>query len=694
MGLARRKQPPVGSVLPFLLHQTADLPPEPIVGYVRKSSESEDKQVRSTVQQKQKIIEKFGELSRGLWFEDNGVSGRSFDRPEFQRLLSFCRANKQPLRKPGRIAIYDVSRFGRIVTEENKPDVDAMEYMRLQLKQLGWNLAWVEGPTSENELVNHFLRIMESQASGEYTANLSKKVTNGKADAALNGWWPGGVAPFGASRYNRATRRVLAEHGVHPDTGERINGEHGHQRSVVLVRNDETATALEQLMREFLKGKSLDKLCLIADKITPRRFGGRWSTNAMVDAITNPALIGEMHHRLKGGLRVVKMNWEPIINPSLWHEVKSEYDRRRTNRSSESYRDYAIDCLFCARCGAPYWGETTKSKSGGKVQKEREITHSYYRHVCARRSLTPETYDLMLKSGCVSKRLPVDLVETALCGLLIQQRTGRDYLKHLKAIHSQMMEAVENGQDELRRAEGEVLKLKRKQATLLDLAADQEDKATASSLMEKYNTLKATIQEAEFEVERKQIAAGSTKEMWKALEGCMSETEDVLEAWETLGIEARAAVIRWWVLSIDVLLPEDAPKFNCPVVMTVYLRTLPEIPQTVVLQTGGGGNDPLIGFERTPLETSSLKTNLLPSVECFEVAFSTLEHGVTFRWQKGQAPKKYTDEQRREKATQKRDRDLKRMRHRYHTEPRYRARSARNGKNRRARLRRESEALT
>jgi len=691
MGLARRKQQPVASVLPFLLHQATDLPPEPIVGYVRKSSESEDKQVRSTAQQKEKIVEKFGELTHGLWFEDNGVSGRSFDRPEFQRLLSFCRANKQPLKRPGRIAIYDVSRFGRIVNEENKPDVDAMEFMRLQLKQLGWNLAWVEGPTSENELVNHFLRIMESQASGEYTANLSKKVTNGKADAALNGWWPGGVAPFGASRFNRATRRVLAEHGVHPDTGERINGEHGHQRSVVLQRNEETAPVLEKLMREFLKGKSLDHLCQMADKLAPRRVGARWSTTALVDAMTNPALIGEMRHRLKGGLRVVKMQWEPIVHPPLWHEVKAEYDRRRQKRNGEALRQYPIDCLFCARCGAPYWGETTTMKSGGRATETRQITHSYYRHVCKRTALTPETYERMLAAGCISKRLPTDMVEEAIRDLLVKQRTGKDYVKHLRAIHTQMLEAVENGQEEVARAEAEVLKLKRKQATLLDLASDQEDRATAASLVAKYNALKTKIQEAEYEVERKQIAAASTKDMWRALEGCMNETEDVLEAWDKLGVEARLAVVRWWVLSIDVLLPENPPKFNCPVVLKVYLRTLPEIPQTVILQTAppGGGSGGLMGVRSTPLETSSLKTNPMPAVECFELRLTTQGHGSSFKgWVLGSPPKKLTDAQRAENRVQRRDRDKKVMRHRYHNEPGFKAASAARGRARRERRRR------
>ncbi len=45
-------------------------------------------------------------------FTDPGESARSADRPEFQRMLAFCRAHRQEV---GYVVVYDLSRFARNV---------------------------------------------------------------------------------------------------------------------------------------------------------------------------------------------------------------------------------------------------------------------------------------------------------------------------------------------------------------------------------------------------------------------------------------------------------------------------------------------------------------------------------------------------------------------------------------------------
>ena len=43
-------------------------------------------------------------------FTDPGESARSADRPEFQRMLAFCRAHRLEV---GYVVVYDLSRFAR-----------------------------------------------------------------------------------------------------------------------------------------------------------------------------------------------------------------------------------------------------------------------------------------------------------------------------------------------------------------------------------------------------------------------------------------------------------------------------------------------------------------------------------------------------------------------------------------------------
>lgn len=172
------------------------------IGYARKSSEGEDRQAGSLSQQHAQIEKAFGEIPSHLWFDDQ-VSGMTFQRPAFRRLIEYCKANPQPDDAPGKVCVFDISRFGRIVDKRSgEPDVDAMEFVRLTLKQLGWHLAFVHGPNTGHLVGDAVVRTLESEAAGRYSVLLSEKVLLGKRDWSTRGWWPGGSAPFGARRFN------------------------------------------------------------------------------------------------------------------------------------------------------------------------------------------------------------------------------------------------------------------------------------------------------------------------------------------------------------------------------------------------------------------------------------------------------------------------------------------------------------
>lgn len=602
----------------------ADLGHQPQVGYVRKSSESEDKQVRSTAQQRAQIEAHAGPMTQDLWFSDD-ASGRSFDRPSFQRLLSFCKTNPQPKSAPGKVWFFDVSRFGRIVdAETGKPDVDATEYQRLHLKALGWLVCFVSGPNTGTPLIDGVLRVVQMEASSQYTTDLSAKVSAGKADAArgdseLGGWWTGGVAPYGTQRYDISSKRALNE-AFRDEEGLKVRGDHAHQRSTVLVRNDEEAVPLEWAMRQYLKGSSLDAVCAGLTKRVPTRAGNPWMKKSLINAFTNKALVGEMVHKLKAGPVTYKKRWDPLVDPDLFWKVQDELARRRSSRGAFTRRgEYVLTEVYCAKCGSPIWGGTEQYNGA---------SYRYYRHQSGRGQLGPEQLAKAKAAGCGGSRVPADAVELAVRDLLRRQRGTAEYAKHLRLL----FEASANAQGDARRqvseAEAAVTKLRLKVQRVLVRAEEEEDSEIANELFGRWKALKEELRMAEREAEKARVGARAEQGRWEDVESRFEESEDLLAAWDSLDPDARRAIVDWWVVAIFMTVPTSRKLSERKVTLRVYLHSFPQAPELIELGVAGKASwsrsadtkESAFGVEST---SSRCVTPNTEGFEVHEVTFST-----------------------------------------------------------------------
>ena len=187
------------------------LPPNPVVGYTRKSTEEDSKQVASHDRQHEQI-ELFvrATLKREVtaWFQDS-KSGKDFNRPDFLKLIAFCESNPQSKRTPGVVVCTDYDRFGRPVDEFKK--VDLLEFQRwiIRLSDSGWTLDFVLTPKSNNSLLDGLTGSMKAIMSSEYIEKLSINARSGKRKAAQKGLWNGGPPPFPSARYDATSGRQL-----------------------------------------------------------------------------------------------------------------------------------------------------------------------------------------------------------------------------------------------------------------------------------------------------------------------------------------------------------------------------------------------------------------------------------------------------------------------------------------------------
>ena len=256
------------------------------VAYVRAST---DKQEASIKQQKQ-AISVYCDLracSLCQWFEDDGVSGTSSERPGFKRMLEMCEYDNAI----DAVIVYDRSRFGRWLDHK-----DAV-FWEQKLKHLGVSLVVLNG-NNGNDIGANITQMIENHTASEYSRKLSSDVRRGARHNAERGYWNGGRSPYGY-------RRML----VDPATGEDMGIlEPGERKGVkdwrvrlVLGPRKEQRT-VKAIFEERAMDCSLREIAEYLNSIGwASPTGGNWSKQQVSNILRNPVYTGSIQWSDKGG---------------------------------------------------------------------------------------------------------------------------------------------------------------------------------------------------------------------------------------------------------------------------------------------------------------------------------------------------------------------------------------------------------
>lgn len=158
----------------------------PAAIYLRRST---DRQEKSLGDQRKEILRYADEHGFEVLaeFVDDGVSGTSGETR--QGFLSMLEAARSRGRKWHSILVWDVKRFGRMPGDE-------VGYYRWLFTQAGVEIVYTsEGFTGT--AADRYLRFFKQEAARDESASLSKAVIRGLVSLADQGWWPGGMAPYG-----------------------------------------------------------------------------------------------------------------------------------------------------------------------------------------------------------------------------------------------------------------------------------------------------------------------------------------------------------------------------------------------------------------------------------------------------------------------------------------------------------------
>ena len=360
------------------------------------------------------------------YYVDDGFTGRNFNRPAFQRMISDIEAGRI-----GCVITKDLSRLGRNYIESGS-------YMEVFFPK--HNIRYIAITDNYDSVNKQEMDIapFKNILNDMYSRDISKKVLAGRMTRSRQGKFCGGQPPLGLMR--------------DPD-------DNGH-----LIIDPETASIIRRIYDLALDGFGNMKICkvLMEERIPITRMQTgtdcdvnyyAWSGSRISTILRNPFYKGahvvcKTHQK---GIRsntyniipreqreVIEDCHEAIIPKAEWEKVQQLIDRRPPIMKGNNCPYYNIfhGIVYCATCGKSMQvryekiGRTDKDRRTGK---EREpIDKAYY--IC-------QTYNRLGKNACTSHKIEArDLYNLVLADI---QEVAAMALKDREAFYGRLSRRME-----------------------------------------------------------------------------------------------------------------------------------------------------------------------------------------------------------------------------------------------------------
>ena len=326
--------------------------------YIRLSKEDENEGPSESVTNQKSLLDDFVKKHRLSVYDtyiDDGWSGTSFDRPDFQRMIGDIEAKKVNM-----VITKDLSRLGRdyIMTghymERYFPE-KRVRYISL--------LDGIDtGVESSANDITPFRAIMNDM----YAKDISKKIKSVKRDKQRKGQFIGGKPMFG--------------YKMHPTEKKQI------------VVDEEAAQIVRRIFAMALEGVSCRKIAtqLNEDHVptpatyagltigNPGPYTGLWSSERISEMLQNETYIGNMvqgrtvkiSYKSKKCLRQARENWvvventhEPLVDEETFQKVQMLVSSRKRTKS-RTYDFLLRGLIFCHECGYPLATLNRKNAAG------------------------------------------------------------------------------------------------------------------------------------------------------------------------------------------------------------------------------------------------------------------------------------------------------------------------------------------
>jgi site-specific DNA recombinase len=303
------------------------------VVYLRVSTEEQANGPLNLNNQEQRCRDfcKQNGLSVVQLFTDPGVSGRSAARPEFQQMLTFCKAHRRDVFY---VVVQDLSRFAR----NTKDQADAI----VELEKHGVHVRSVYEPNVDETAAGKLAANMLGAFNQYFSDSLSEKMKDRTRASVAAGRFP--------------WRAPIGYKNVGGQIGPNIIPDHERAKFIrqafelIATGLYKKTEALQILTREGLRTDS-------GKPLSPQTFQA---------VLRNPLYCGWVTVPSAEGFEPVRGLHEPIVSEELFNEVQLVLSGKKPTAAPRRKHNPALPlkCFIkCEVCGTPLTGGFAKGRT-------------------------------------------------------------------------------------------------------------------------------------------------------------------------------------------------------------------------------------------------------------------------------------------------------------------------------------------
>ncbi len=282
-------------------------------------------------------------------YTDNGVTGRIFERPEFQKMLEDIEQGKINC-----VVVKDLSRLGRNA-------IDSGFYLEKYFPLHHVRFIAVNDQYDSEDSSNsaaHMIVPLKNMVNEAYAADISRKVRSQQRQAMQEGQFVGSRPPYGYLKDPRDCHKLV----VNPDTAPVVRqifqwaADRVSKKQIVLNLN-ESGT--------LTPGRYLASIGLITNE---KLMGsGVWQTRTLDVILNDEVYVGDMvqgKHTNVGHKQIptksedwviVRNTHEPIISRELFEKARAIRQKSSQNHTFFTRNTWPVNILkgkiFCGDCG-------------------------------------------------------------------------------------------------------------------------------------------------------------------------------------------------------------------------------------------------------------------------------------------------------------------------------------------------------
>lgn len=325
------------------------------------------------------------------FYVDEGISGRSTNRPQFKKLISDIEAGHIDV-----LLVYRLDRLTRSVRDLHKI-LDLLEKYNCVFRSA------TEIYDTSTAMGRMFITIVAAIAEWE-SANLGERVKMGQIEKAHQGEWA-----------------AQAPYGFYKDEKHKL---HQHKEEI---------KAVKLMIQKLREGFSFRQLSLYMDstKYKPRR-GYKWHIRTLMDLMHNPVLYGAMRWRDE----IIEDTHKGIMSKEDFEQLQKIIKSRQNHKKRDVKSVFVYQTkLLCPDCGNRLSSERsiwTRKTDNQQIEK-----NAYRCQACALNNKKPFRVREVDVDNALIEYMPTLMLEASKDND-VKEPDQNDYiLKEMKSIENQ-----------------------------------------------------------------------------------------------------------------------------------------------------------------------------------------------------------------------------------------------------------------